>query len=125
MIGKKSARVGRERRRKRVRGKIHGTSERLRLCVFRSSAHIYAQIIDDDRGHTLVAASTLDKDLETFGAEESENAKIAKATRVGKLLAERASKQGLSKVVFDRAGYLYHGRVKALAEGARAGGLDF
>ncbi len=125
MIGKKDTRAGRERRRKRVRGKIHGTSERLRLCVFRSSAHIYAQIIDDDRGHTLVAASTLDKTLGESSAEESENAKMAKATQVGKLLAQRAKEQGLAKVVFDRAGYLYHGRVKALADGARAGGLDF
>jgi large subunit ribosomal protein L18 len=125
MIGKKDTRAGRERRRKRVRGKIHGTSERLRLCVFRSSAHIYAQIIDDDRGHTLVAASTLDKTLGESAAEESENAKMAKATQVGKLLAQRAKEQGLAKVVFDRAGYLYHGRVKALADGARAGGLDF
>jgi large subunit ribosomal protein L18 len=125
MVGKKDTRAGRERRRKRVRGKIHGTSERLRLCVFRSSAHIYAQIIDDDRGHTLVAASTLDKTLGESAAEESENAKMAKATQVGKLLAQRAKEQGLAKVVFDRAGYLYHGRVKALADGARAGGLDF
>jgi len=125
MIGKKDARAGRERRRKRVRGKIHGTSERLRLCVFRSSAHIYAQIIDDDRGHTLVAASTLDKDVSGVPAGEGEHAKIAEATQVGKLLARRAQEQGLAKVVFDRAGYLYHGRVKALADGARAGGLDF
>jgi len=125
MIGKKDTRAGRERRRKRVRGKIHGTTERLRLCVFRSSAHIYAQIIDDDRGHTLVAASTLDKTLGDSTAEEGENGKIARATQVGKLLAQRAKEQGLAKVVFDRAGYLYHGRVKALADGARAGGLDF
>ncbi len=125
MIGKKSARVGRERRRKRVRGKIHGTPDRLRLCVFRSSAHIYAQIIDDDRGHTLVAASTLDKDLGAAAADSSESGKIARATQVGTLLARRAKEQGLSTVVFDRAGYLYHGRVKALADGARAGGLDF
>jgi large subunit ribosomal protein L18 len=125
MIGKKDTRAGRERRRKRVRGKIHGTTERLRLCVFRSSAHIYAQIIDDDRGHTLVAASTLDKTLGESAAEEGENGKIARATQVGKLLAQRAKEQGLAKVVFDRAGYLYHGRVKALADGARAGGLDF
>ena len=125
MIGKKDTRAGRERRRKRVRGKIHGTPERLRLCVFRSSAHIYAQIIDDDRGHTLVAASTLDKAVTTAPGEEGENAKIARATQVGKLLAQRAKEQGLAKVVFDRAGYLYHGRVKALADGARAGGLDF
>jgi large subunit ribosomal protein L18 len=125
MIAKHSARVHRERRRKRFRGKIYGTPERLRLCVFRSSVHIYAQIIDDDRGHTLVSASTLDKDVRAGAPAEGENTKIAEATAVGKLLAQRARDQGLSKVVFDRAGYLYHGRVKALAEGARAGGLDF
>jgi large subunit ribosomal protein L18 len=125
MITKQSARAQRTRRRKRFRGKIYGTPERLRLCVFRSSAHIYAQIIDDDRGHTLVAASTLDKDLRGAAAGDDEHAKIAQATAVGKLIAQRAKEQGLSKVVFDRAGYLYHGRVKALAEGAREGGLDF
>jgi large subunit ribosomal protein L18 len=125
MITKLNARAARERRRKRVRGKIHGDAGRLRLCVFRSSAHIYAQIINDDQGHTLVAASTLEKELKAAPAESTENAKIAQATAVGKLLAERAKEKGLSKVVFDRAGYLYHGRVKALADGAREGGLDF
>ncbi len=125
MITKHNARAARARRRKRVRGKIYGTDQRLRLCVFRSSAHIYAQIINDDLGHTLVAASSLDKDLATETADEGEHSKIARANQVGKLLARRASQQGLSKVVFDRAGYLYHGRVKALAEGARSGGLDF
>ncbi len=124
MITKQNARAARERRRKRVRGKIHGDTARLRLCVFRSSAHIYAQIINDDEGHTLVAASTLEKDLR--GAPtDAENAKIAQATAVGTLIAARAREKGLSKVVFDRAGYLYHGRVKALADGAREGGLDF
>ena len=123
MIGKKTARAARERRRKRVRATIRGTQERLRLCVFRSSVHIYAQIIDDDRGHTLVAASTLDKEVRS--SAEGAGAKIAQAQEVGKLLARRAQEQGLARVVFDRAGYLYHGRGKALAEGARAGGLDF
>jgi large subunit ribosomal protein L18 len=125
MITKQNARAARERRRKRVRGKIHGDTARLRLCVFRSSAHIYAQIINDDEGHTLVAASTLEKDVKPAPAGATENAKIAQAAAVGKLLAERAKEKGLSKVVFDRAGYLYHGRVKALADGAREGGLDF
>ncbi len=125
MITKQSARAARERRRKRVRGKISGTVERLRLCVFRSSAHIYAQIIDDDDGHTLVAASTLDQELRSSAPSDGGHAKVAQATEVGKLLAQRAKEKGLSKVVFDRAGYLYHGRVKALADGAREGGLDF
>jgi large subunit ribosomal protein L18 len=127
MIGKQSARMAREHRRKRVRGKIHGSAERLRLCVFRSSAHIYAQIIDDDQGHTLVAASSLEKPLRAIAAsgDGAKNAKTSQAAEVGKLLAQRAKDKGLSKVVFDRAGFLYHGRVKALADGAREGGLDF
>jgi len=125
MITKPSARVARTRRRKRVRAKIHGTDERLRLCVFRSSTHIYAQIINDDQGHTLVAASSLEKDVRAQSPAEGENSKIRHAAEVGKLLAARAKEKGVDKVVFDRAGYLYHGRVKALAEGARAGGLDF
>jgi large subunit ribosomal protein L18 len=130
MITKPSARVARERRRRRVRAKIHGTPERLRLCVFRSNAHIYAQIINDDEGHTVVAASSLEAPIREAAhvagsGEAAESGKIAVATAVGRTLAERAVQAGLSKVVFDRAGYLYHGRVKALAEGARAGGLDF
>jgi large subunit ribosomal protein L18 len=125
MITKKNARAARERRRKRVRGKISGSSERLRLCVFRSNAHIYAQIINDEDGHTLVAASTLDREMRSPGSEADAKAKVAQATEVGKLLASRAKEKGLSKVVFDRAGYLYHGRVKALADGAREGGLEF
>jgi large subunit ribosomal protein L18 len=130
MITKPSAREARARRRKRVRAKIHGTPERLRLCVFRSSANIYAQIIDDDQGHTLVAASSLEKSIRaavptTAGDDEAVRGKIALASAVGRTLAERALQAGMNRVVFDRAGYLYHGRVKALAEGARAGGLDF
>jgi large subunit ribosomal protein L18 len=130
MITKPSARIARARRRKRIRAKVHGTRERLRLCVFRSSANIYAQIIDDDQGHTVVAASSLEKSIRAAAeaavtGDDAETGKIALATAVGKTLAERATQAGLSKVVFDRAGYLYHGRVKALAEGARAGGLDF
>ncbi len=108
----------RTKRHSRVRAKVHGTPERPRLNVFRSLNNIYAQVIDDTQGHTLAAASTLD------GAV-GEAAKSGQATAVGKLIAERAKAAGISKVVFDRGGYLYHGRVKALAEGAREGGLNF
>ncbi len=94
--------------------------ERPRLSVFRSSKHIYAQIIDDVQGHTLVAASSNEKDL-----RGKTGADVAAAVAVGKLIAERASKAGVKDVVFDRGGYIYHGRVKALAEGAREGGLNF
>jgi large subunit ribosomal protein L18 len=97
---------------------LSGTAERPRLNVFRSLNHIYAQVIDDTRGHTIVAASTLD--TKTRDAN-----KIEEATAVGKLIAERAKAAGITQVVFDRGGYLYHGRVKALADGAREGGLDF
>jgi large subunit ribosomal protein L18 len=109
----------RRRRRSRIRKKVRGTTERPRLSVFRSSKHIYAQIIDDDRGRTLVQASSRD-----LGMRESCKTREA-AGRVGKLLAERARQTGIEKVAFDRGGYLYHGRVKALAEGAREGGLVF
>ena len=108
----------RAKRHNRVRARLSGTSDRPRLNVFRSLNHIYAQVIDDSSGRTLVAASTLDKGV-------SEAAKIDQAKAVGKLVAERATGAGISKVVFDRGGYLYHGRIKALAEGAREGGLDF
>ena len=103
----------------RVRGKVSGTPERPRLNVFRSNANIYAQIIDDVNGVTLVAANTLEKEFE--GA--TGNCEAAK--KVGAALAERAKAKGIDKVVFDRGGYIYHGRVAALAEGAREGGLDF
>lgn len=108
----------RQKRHNRVRARVAGTPERPRLNIFRSLNHIYAQIIDDIQGHTLVTASTLDKDL-------PENSKIEQAKAVGVLVAERARAAGITKVVFDRGGYLYHGRIKALAEGAREGGLDF
>ena len=108
----------REKRHNRVRARVTGTAERPRLNVFRSLNHIYAQVIDDVRGHTLVAASTLD-------TEVADTAKMEQATAVGKLVAERAQSAGITRVVFDRGGYLYHGRIKALAEGAREGGLDF
>ena len=103
----------------RVRGKISGTPERPRLSVFRSNANIYAQIIDDVNGVTLVSASTLEKDFE--GATGNKEA----ARKVGQAVAERAKAKGISAVVFDRSGYLYHGRVAELAEGAREGGLEF
>ena len=125
MITKKNARVARTRRRKKLQATIRGTEERLRLCVFRSSAHIYAQIINDEQGHTMAAASSLEETIRTRTPEAEENHKIFLATQVGRLLAERARERGITRVVYDRAGYLYHGRVKALAEGARAGGLDF
>ena len=111
-----------DRRKKRVRKQLRQvTSGRPRLSVHRSSKHIYAQIIDDAKGHTLAAASTLEKDLK--GKLKTGADKTA-ATEVGKLLAERALKAGVSKVVFDRGAYRYHGRVKALADGAREGGLN-
>ena len=103
----------------RVRGKISGTPERPRLNVFRSNANIYAQIIDDVNGVTLVAANTLEKDF------EGTTGNIEAAKKVGQIVAQRALEKGINEVVFDRNGYLYHGRVAALAEGAREGGLKF
>ncbi len=112
-----------ERRKHRTRLKIRrNVGERPRLSVFRSSKHIYAQIIDDAKGSTLVAASTLDKDLR---AKIKTGADVTAAKEVGRLLAERALKVGVKAVVFDRGGYLFHGRVKALADAAREGGLSF
>jgi large subunit ribosomal protein L18 len=112
----------RKRRHRRVRTKIAGTLERPRLNVYRSLNHIYAQVIDDVVGQTLVSASTLDRGLND--SLEGKD-KVGQATIVGKTVAERALESGISEVVFDRGGYLYHGRVKALAEGAREGGLKF
>jgi large subunit ribosomal protein L18 len=110
------------KRKKRIRKKVIGTSERPRLCVFRSARHIYAQVIDDTRCHTLTAASTVEK---TFKKSSEKGGKITVANQIGKLIAERAIKQGINKVVFDRNGFLYHGRLKAVSDGARAGGLEF
>ena len=111
------------RRRERVRFKLRRTAQgRARLSVFRSSRHIYAQIIDDSAGRTLVAASTLDAGLKP---NLKTGADTAAASAVGKLLAERAKAAGVARVIFDRGAYLYHGRIKALAEAAREGGLDF
>lgn len=118
MVNKPDKNISRLRRHRRVRGKISGTAERPRLDVFRSSKHIYAQIIDDTTGATLVAASSLDKGFEGYGG----NAEAA--NKVGKAIAEKALAKGIKVVVFDRGGFVYHGRVKALAEGAREGGLE-
>ncbi len=107
------------RRHKRVRAKINGTAECPRLNVFRSSQHIYAQIIDDVKGVTLVAASSTEKGFEGFGGN------VEAAKKVGLMIAEKAKAAGITDVVFDRGGYVYHGRVAALAEGAREGGLNF
>ena len=113
-------RVAKTRRHFRLRKKINGTAQRPRLSVKRSSRHIYVQVIDDLTGHTLAAASTMEADLRGFSGD-----KTAKAKRVGELVAERAKAAGIEDVVFDRAGNKYHGRIAALAEGAREGGLDF
>jgi len=112
----------RGRRHRRVRKRVLGTAERPRLCVFRSLRHIYAQIIDDDNGRVLAAAGTLDPALRPSLAGTG-NVEAARA--VGELIGKRAREAGIQRAAFDRAGYLYHGRVKALAEGARAGGLEF
>jgi len=112
----------RERRHRRVRVTVNGTPERPRLSVFRSLRHITAQVVDDTKGRTLVSASTLDAELK---AQIQNLNKTEQAKLVGKALAERAKKIGVQQVVFDRGGYKYHGRVKALAEASREGGLDF
>lgn len=116
---KKQARL---KRKKRVRKKMTGTSERPRLSVFRSAKHIYAQVVDDTCGHTLVAASSLEP---TTKEQPEFDSKVAVANYVGKLLGGRAIKKGVKKVVFDRNGFLYHGRIKAVSEGAREAGLVF
>ncbi|MCL4465649.1 MAG: 50S ribosomal protein L18 [Chloroflexi bacterium] len=112
----------RERRHLRVRKKVVGTAERPRLSVFRSLQHVYAQVIDDTQGATLAAASTLEADLR---GQLDGKSKSAEAELVGQLIAQRARERGVERVVFDRGGYQYHGRVKALAEAARAAGLSF
>ncbi|HHZ02979.1 MAG TPA: 50S ribosomal protein L18 [Tissierellia bacterium] len=122
MLKKIDRNAKRLKRHQRMRNKIAGTPERPRLNVFKSSKHIYAQVIDDATGTTLVSASTLDKELRDKVAEltKSEAAKL-----VGKAVGERAKEKGINAVVFDRGGYIYHGRVKLLAEGARESGLEF
>lgn len=119
MVSKADKNAARVKRHYRVRNKISGTAERPRLNVFRSAKHIYAQIIDDVNGVTLVAASTTEKSFENYGGNKEA------AKEIGKLVAQRAIEKGVTCVVFDRSGYLYHGRVKELAEGAREGGLQF
>jgi len=121
-MAKLTRRERRLKKHRRVRKKIFGTPERPRLAVYKSLKHIYAQIIDDVNGVTLVAASTLDKEIRP---RMSELTKTEEAYEVGKLIAKRALEKGINKVVFDRGGFIYHGRVKALAEGAREGGLEF
>ena len=119
---KRTKRQARIRRHRRVRKKVFGTLERPRLSVYGSLNHIYAQIIDDMKGHTLVAASTLDKELKT---EIKHGGNVESAKKVGQLIAKRAVEKGIKKVVFDRGGFRYHGRIKALADAAREGGLEF
>jgi large subunit ribosomal protein L18 len=122
MITKGDKNKARLKRHLRVRKKIEGTTERPRLNIFRSSKHIYAQIIDDVKGVTLAAASTVEKELE---GQVSNGGNVEAARKVGELIAKRAKEQGINQVVFDRGGYLYHGRVQALADAAREAGLDF
>jgi len=119
MIRKEEKKEIRSRIHKRIRRKLAGTPERPRLAVFRSVAHIYAQVIDDTKGATLVSASSVDKGGRTNGGN------VAAATAIGKLVAERAKEKGVTRVVFDRGGYQYHGRIKALADAAREAGLEF
>ena len=119
-MGRLTSREARIRRHWRIRKKVEGGPDRPRLAVFRSLANIYAQVIDDSAGRTLVAASTLDADL-----RGKKGTKTEVATEVGRIVGERAKAAGVTKVVFDRGGNLYHGRVKALADGARAAGLEF
>jgi large subunit ribosomal protein L18 len=122
MITKSDKNKARLKRHLRVRKKIEGTTARPRLNIFRSSKHMYAQIIDDTTGVTVVSASTQDKDLR---AEVGNGGNVEAARKVGELIAKRAKEKGLDKVVFDRGGYLYHGRVQALADAAREAGLEF
>jgi large subunit ribosomal protein L18 len=110
------------KRKRRIRKNIAGTADRPRLTVFRSARHIYAQVVDDTRGHTLAAASSLDR---AVAGDQAAKSKIDKATLVGKLVGQRAKENGVTKIVFDRNGFLYHGRVKAVSEGAREAGLVF
>ena len=119
MVNRPNTKKARLARHARVRKKIHGTAACPRLNVFRSLKHIYAQLIDDDNGVTLVSASTAEKDFADYGGN------IEAAKKVGKLLAERATAKNIENCVFDRGGYIYHGRVQGLAEGAREGGLKF
>jgi large subunit ribosomal protein L18 len=122
-MGRLNRTKARVRRKKRVRKKIQGTSERPRLCVYRSTNHIYAQIIDDTIGRTLVEASSISKEFATKTGKDSGNKKGA--ALIGSAIAEKARNMGIKKVIFDRNGFLYHGRVKSLSEAARENGLEF
>ena len=119
MVSRPNTKAKRDRRHSRIRGKISGTAQRPRLCVFRSEKHIYAQVIDDVAGKTLAAAASNEKGFEGLGSNKEA------AEKVGKMVADRALAAGIENVVFDRGGYVYHGRVQALADGAREGGLKF
>ena len=119
MVNRPDTKAARQKRHKRVRGKVTGTADRPRLCVFRSLQHIYAQLIDDTKGVTLVSASSVEKDFAEYGGNKSA------ARKVGEMIAKRATEKGIEECVFDRGGYVYHGRVAALADGAREGGLEF
>ena len=119
MVSKTDRKLERTRRHDRVRTKVSGTAERPRLCVYRSNSNIYAQIIDDVAGNTLVSASTLDKEVKT------KKSNIEAAKEVGTLIAKRATAKNIKNVVYDRGGYIYHGIIKELAEAAREGGLEF
>jgi len=119
MVTRKDSNKERLKRHKRVRGKVSGTAARPRLCVFRSLQHVYAQLIDDTKGVTLAAASTVEKDFGGYGGN------IEAAKKVGGMIAARAKELGIDAAVFDRGGNIYHGRVQALAEAAREGGLQF
>jgi len=121
MIKKPSRSIARKKRQLRIRNKISGTMSMPRLSVFRSNKHMYAQIIDDVAGHTLVAASTKESEL----ANLEKTSDVAAATAVGQLIGKKALALGIKKVVFDRSGYIYHGKVKALADAAREAGLEF
>jgi len=112
----------RQRRHRRIRRKVAGTPERLRLSVYRSNNHVYAQIIDDAQGHTIISASSLDKELRD---EKLHKGNVKTAHKVGALIAKRALEKGIKTIVFDRSGYLYHGSVRALADAAREAGLEF
>ena len=122
MVSKKSRAEMREKKHMRIRNRISGTAERPRLAVFRSNNHMYAQIIDDTVGNTLVSASTLEKEIK---AELNKTNDIEAAAYIGKVIAKRAIDKGITEVVFDRGGFLYHGKIEALAEAAREAGLVF
>ena len=122
MVSKKSRQVVRENKHRRMRNRFSGTPERPRLAVFRSNNHMYAQIIDDTVGNTLVSASTLQKEVK---AEVEKTNNVDAAAYLGKVIAERALEKGIKEVVFDRGGYIYQGKIKALADAAREAGLEF